>query len=91
MDILSEVIIFCEQKNMNGALLLTGKWGCGKTYFINHCFMEADIVKGKYAVIKMSLFGINNVQQFNQVLKKEYLKIRYPLVKYGGMEIYLRE
>ena len=81
MDILSEVIMFCEQRNMPGALLLTGKWGCGKTYFINQFFMKDPKVKEKYAVVKISLFGINTVQQFNHLLKKEYLKLRYPTSK----------
>ena len=67
MNILSEVKIFCEQRNMPGALLRTGKWGCGKTYFINQIFMKDPTVKEKYAVVKISLFGINTVQQFNQI------------------------
>ena len=34
MDARKEIMEFISRKEKNGALLLTGKWGCGKTYLI---------------------------------------------------------
>lgn len=34
MGVRKEIMEFISRKEKNGALLLTGKWGCGKTYLI---------------------------------------------------------
>ena len=34
MSTLNELIRYCTEKHHWGALLLTGEWGCGKTYLI---------------------------------------------------------
>lgn len=34
MDAKQEIIDYIETKEIPGALLLTGEWGCGKTYLI---------------------------------------------------------
>ncbi|NFH45697.1 hypothetical protein FC976_00325 [Clostridium sporogenes] len=77
VNMLEEIKKFCAQKNTTGALLITGQWGCGKSYFIDHELIENEEIKEKFAIIKISLFGINTSEQFNQALKKEYLKVRY--------------
>ena len=34
MDTKYEILEYINQNSNNGALLVTGKWGCGKTYLI---------------------------------------------------------
>ena len=77
MNVLKEVKTFCNQKNITGALLLTGKWGCGKSHFIQYELSTDNDIKNKFSIIKISLFGIKTPEQFNLTLKKEYLRIRY--------------
>ena len=36
MDVMKELVYYCEQDNPVGALLLTGEWGCGKTYLLDN-------------------------------------------------------
>ena len=77
MSILAEVKNFCNQKNITGALLISGQWGCGKSYFIQHELCKDDDIKRNFATVKISLFGITTPEQFTLALKKEYIKIRY--------------
>lgn len=77
MNVLKEVKTFCNQKNITGALLLTGKWGCGKSHFIQYELSTDNDIRNKFLIIKISLFGIKTPEQFNLALKKEYLRIRY--------------
>ena len=35
MDTLKELENYCNIKQPVGALMLTGEWGCGKTYLLN--------------------------------------------------------
>ena len=39
MDVMKELVYYCEQDNPVGALLLTGEWGCGKTYLLDNDFI----------------------------------------------------
>lgn len=36
MSTLSELIHYCNEEDPIGALLLTGEWGCGKSYLIEN-------------------------------------------------------
>lgn len=35
VNIVQEIENFLKQNENSGALLVTGKWGCGKTYLLN--------------------------------------------------------
>ena len=58
MDVRKEIMEFISRKEKNGALLLTGKWGCGKSYLIKKCVNDLNTQKNAIAVI--SLFGIDS-------------------------------
>lgn len=57
MNVTSEIKSYIELKETCGALLLTGKWGCGKSYIMHQL---ADSLNGEdqYAVAIVSLFGV---------------------------------
>jgi len=72
-------------KNPEYAILLSGKWGSGKTYFINKFIEkipEEDIKKNKIKFIRISLFGVNDTssidedifQQLHPILGHKYTK-----------------
>ena len=39
-DIIGVVREYIEDKENSYALMLTGEWGCGKTYFVEHALTE---------------------------------------------------
>ena len=45
MDLIEELKSYCDINNPVGALMISGEWGCGKTYFIKK-FIKS--VKDKY-------------------------------------------
>ena len=77
MDELNQVIkSYLEAPDTDYAIMISGAWGCGKTYYINHEF--ADLVKGigvPYSAVKgkegetyspafISLYGVSSVEDF---------------------------
>lgn len=74
MDVRKEIMEFISRKEKNGALLLTGKWGCGKTYLVRQ--VRDELNKGNdYAVVIVSLFGIDSVQGVDRKVKESVFKI----------------
>lgn len=72
MSTLDELLYYCKEENSFGALMLTGQWGCGKTYVI-----ENDLSKklsDSYIVIRISLFGVTSIKDIHQQVKKAYLE-----------------
>lgn len=71
-------------KENNNALLITGEWGVGKTYFFENTLskkIEEISIKEdeniKYTPIRISLFGVTSI---NDIEKRIILEI-YPLLK----------
>jgi hypothetical protein len=52
--------------NPKFAVLIEGKWGCGKTHFIQSLVNEPDFTNRK--TIYLSLFGVNSLQDFERQL-----------------------
>ncbi len=73
MDIKEEIIEYIKTKESNGALLITGKWGCGKSYILKKIVEQFNSGK-EYAVAIISLFGIDSVAALNDRVKAEYLE-----------------
>ena len=74
MDIREEIIEFISRKERNGALLLTGKWGCGKTYLIRQIRDELN-KQSQYALVIVSLFGIDSIQGIDRKVKESVFKV----------------
>ncbi len=60
-------------RETNNALLITGKWGVGKTYFFNNILsgkIEKTSIKGDanstYTPIRVSLFGVANIDDIGR-------------------------
>lgn len=77
MDTLSELKKYCLEENTFGALLLTGQWGCGKTYLIDHQLCEDKELQRQCLFIKMSLFGVDSVDSINREVKLSYLSQKW--------------
>ncbi|HQM01223.1 MAG TPA: P-loop NTPase fold protein [Ruminococcus flavefaciens] len=53
-----------------GALLVTGEWGSGKTFFLNNLAEELNHTK-RYAIANISLFGLSSSEEIEKAVKTE--------------------
>ena len=72
MDLIKELEDYCNIDNPVGALMLSGEWGCGKTYLIKNKFIPSE--KGKYVFVSVSLFGIDSLDRLRTEVKKKWLE-----------------
>lgn len=71
MDVRKEIINYIVCEEASGALLLTGQWGCGKSYLMKEIIN--DLNKENIAAIgTVSLFGLNNISDVRTSVKEEY-------------------
>ncbi|MDD3417823.1 MAG: P-loop NTPase fold protein [Lachnospiraceae bacterium] len=72
MNTLNEIVDYCLEPEVVGALLLTGEWGCGKTYLIDHLLPEKlknEAGKSIAIVLRVSLFGMTKAEEINKNVK----------------------
>ncbi len=81
MNMIDEVKSFCKQKNNVGALLITGKWGSGKTFFIENLLSEDKEMKTDFEIIRISLFGQTDIKAVHSKVKSECILRKYPSLK----------
>lgn len=77
-------------RETNNALLITGQWGVGKTYFFNNTLSEKikEInIKGKtnsnYTPIRVSLFGVTNIDDLERRIVAALFPLLNTLKKWG--------
>lgn len=71
MNTLDELKYYINDRNPVGAIMLTGKWGCGKSYLIEHNLREE--VQSSHILLRISLFGIASVEEIKETVKKEWI------------------
>lgn len=74
MDTKQEIMNYIEMKENNGALLITGKWGCGKTFFINQIAKELN-GGTDYCVAVISLFDVDSIEQLHEKIREEFFQL----------------
>ncbi len=72
MDCLKELEYYCRGIKPAGAILLTGEWGCGKTYFIEHELKDA--LRYTHILLRISLFGIATTEELHATVKKKWIE-----------------
>lgn len=77
IDALTQGIKNYLKMESSGALLLTGSWGCGKTYYVKNKLFpileQGDDGGDMYIPIMVSLFGLEDVAELSKRLVTEYL------------------
>ena len=71
MNVREEILDYINRNELTGALLVTGKWGCGKSYLVKSIAKELNEGK-KYAVAVISLFGLDSISAINKRVKEVY-------------------
>lgn len=69
MDFEAEIHNYISSKEHNGALLVTGKWGCGKTFTLKRVRNSYN-EKGKFVIAMVSLFGIDSTELLAKKVKE---------------------
>lgn len=72
-----EILDYLETKETYGALLLTGSWGCGKSFLLRSI---KENNKDKYSIAIVSLFGITSASELYQRVKEEYISFYFDKV-----------
>lgn len=77
-------------RETNNALLITGKWGVGKTYFFNNILsqeIKKTSIKGDasstYTPIRVSLFGVTNIDDIERRIIVALFPLLNTLKKWG--------
>ena len=92
MDTLEELENYCKIEHPVGALMLTGEWGCGKTYLLNEELIKR--LEETHVFLRISLFGVMSIEEVKAEVQKKWLytyiaskdsngKIATGLSKYG--------
>lgn len=71
MDTLEELVYYCNESQPVGALLLTGEWGCGKTYLVENELKKK--LEDSHVFLHVSLFGMESVEEIKDEVKRCWL------------------
>lgn len=74
MEIQEELQRYLSSRENNGALLLNGGWGSGKT-FLAKSFQNQLREKDEYAAAIISLFGVSNTAELHQKVKEGVMNL----------------
>lgn len=78
-DIIQIIERFIDHRMYNYALMINGKWGCGKTYYIQNTlipYLKSKEYSGrnKYDVNYISLYGVCSTDEISRMLCVQALK-----------------
>lgn len=85
MNLIEELKNYCDIDNPVGTLMLSGEWGCGKTYLIKNKFIPSE--KDTYAFVNVSLFGIDSLDKLRAEVKKKWLEKASEIDKQNGTNV----
>ena len=77
MEIIETIDRFIELRKYHYALLINGKWGIGKTYFVKKVLIP-HIEKSKRDINYLSLYGISSTDEISQMLCLQAIKDKLP-------------
>lgn len=75
MELAEEIKFYCETADPAGALLLTGEWGCGKTFFIENqlrAYLGRDLI-----LLRISLFGMTDASAVHDAVRDQWMYAYY--------------
>lgn len=71
MNTLFDSVINYLEMESSGALMVSGEWGCGKTYHIDKVIIPA-LQKKDYNPVKVSLFGVESINEIPIRIAEKY-------------------
>lgn len=71
-DISSYLLKYIEYKDPQYAVMITGGWGCGKTFFIKDWKIRVEAIKGKrYKPMYISLYGMHSLNELRANINRQ--------------------
>lgn len=70
------VKVYLNEENSDYAIMLNGKWGCGKTYFVKNELIDHIQEQDNREVIYISLFGITNIDELYNNISLHLVNIK---------------
>ena len=73
-DIIGVVREYIEDKENSYALMLTGEWGCGKTYFVEHALTEKlEEDESRHPVVVASAYGAKDLAELCGAIESGFI------------------
>jgi hypothetical protein len=57
------------------AIMLSGEWGCGKTYFVRENWLKQLAIPEKYNIICVSVFGMKTIEELEKSLTSNQIEL----------------
>lgn len=70
------VKVYLQEENSDYAIMLNGKWGCGKTYFVKNELIEYIQEQDDREIIYISLFGITTIDELYNNISLHLVNIK---------------
>lgn len=70
------VKVYLNEENSDYAIMLNGKWGCGKTYFVKNELIKYIQEQNDREVIYISLFGITTIDELYNNISLHLVNIK---------------
>ena len=71
MTTLEELVYYCNEPEPVGALMLTGEWGCGKTYLLEHDLKKQ--LEQTHVILRISLFGLSVTEAIEESVSNAWM------------------
>lgn len=78
MSSLNELVHYCNEPDPIGALMLTGEWGCGKTYLVEKELAKA--LEDTHILVRVSLFGMTSASMLRETVRRRWFEVCMPLI-----------
>lgn len=79
MNVLKELVDYCTTPVSMGALMFTGGWGSGKTYFIENDLRKA--LKDTHIFLRVSLYSFKSIDLVNEEIRRQWFYAYSPFAK----------
>lgn len=90
-DIIDVVKGYLEDKKNSYALMLTGEWGCGKTYFVKHALTEnLEAGASRHPVVVASAYGVKNLAELCGAIEAGFIS-KYAIGRANGEKMSRRD
>ena len=90
-DIIDVVKGYLEDKKNSYALMLTGEWGCGKTYFVKHALTEnLEAGASRHPVVVASAYGVKDLAELCGAIEAGFIS-KYAIGRANGEKMSRRD
>ena len=66
LELTDHIKNYLENDKTRSAIMLTGPWGCGKSYYIQNTLIPALIKDNVSRCIVVSLYGLKNLESLSK-------------------------